>query len=373
MATPLETLLEDHRNTTRLLDALDRQIGIFAEAGTPDYDVIVGVAEYFLDYPDLCHHPKEDAIAARLLATHPAEAAVIADLAGEHELARARARRFRRTIRRAPRRYRYRPRGRRRSGAAFHRVRATAHANGRGDLLSPGGPASRSCRLERCRGRALRKDRSDLRRRGRRIAQVGARAAARLGGGRPAGDRVGRSALRVDEGPFPGRIAFRRRTTVRASNSKRSAARSTISALREAATTTSRARQAGLGPLPRSGSAPRRRFATVGFLDAAELLASLLKQSLKAGALRRIALRFKLLAKVINVPPCDETIHGSVLTVQHERAQGSAARRVVDCYFVVAGDLTVVGGPKPNAAAAPARLLAAACRPPPERAEVVVS
>lgn len=99
MATPLETLLEDHRNTTRLLDALDRQIGIFAEAGTPDYDVIVGVAEYFLDYPDLCHHPKEDAIAARLLATHPAEAAVIADLAGEHELARARARRFRRTIR----------------------------------------------------------------------------------------------------------------------------------------------------------------------------------------------------------------------------------------------------------------------------------
>lgn len=54
-------------------------------------------------------------------------------------------------------------------------------------------------------------------------------------------------------------------------------------------------------PSPRSGSAPRRRFATVGFLDAAELLASLLKQSLKAGALRRIALRFKLLAKVINV------------------------------------------------------------------------
>ncbi len=99
MATPLETLLEDHRNTARLLDVLDRQIGIFAEAGTPDYDVIVGVAEYFLDYPDLCHHPKEDAIAARLLATHPVEAAAIADLAGEHELAHERARRFRRTIR----------------------------------------------------------------------------------------------------------------------------------------------------------------------------------------------------------------------------------------------------------------------------------
>lgn len=99
MATPLDTLREDHGNTARLLDALARQIGIFAEEGTPDYDVIVGVAEYFLDYPDLCHHPKEDAIAARLLATQPVEAAAIADLAGEHELARERARRFRRTMR----------------------------------------------------------------------------------------------------------------------------------------------------------------------------------------------------------------------------------------------------------------------------------
>jgi hemerythrin-like domain-containing protein len=99
MATPLDTLLEDHRNTARLLDALERQIGIFAEAGTPDYDVIVGAAEYFLDYPDLCHRPKEDAIAARLLATNPAEAAALADLAGEHELARERARGVRRTMR----------------------------------------------------------------------------------------------------------------------------------------------------------------------------------------------------------------------------------------------------------------------------------
>jgi hemerythrin-like domain-containing protein len=99
MATPLEVLLEDHRNTSRLLDALERQIGIFAEAGTPDYDVIVGVAEYFLDYPDLCHHPKENVIAARLLAAHPVGAAAIANLAGEHTVAHERARRFRRTVR----------------------------------------------------------------------------------------------------------------------------------------------------------------------------------------------------------------------------------------------------------------------------------
>ena len=83
----------------RLLDALERQIGVFAEAGTPDYDVIMGVAEYFLDYPCLCHHPKEDVIAARLLTAHPVEAAAIADLVGEHTVAHERARRFRRTMR----------------------------------------------------------------------------------------------------------------------------------------------------------------------------------------------------------------------------------------------------------------------------------
>jgi hemerythrin-like domain-containing protein len=98
MTTLLETLLEDHGNTARLLDALERQIGVFAAGGTPDYDVVAGVAEYFIDYPILCHHPQEDAIATRLLATHPDEAAAVADLAGEHKVAHDRARRFRRTV-----------------------------------------------------------------------------------------------------------------------------------------------------------------------------------------------------------------------------------------------------------------------------------
>src|SRR5581483_7296241 len=55
-------------------------------------------AEYFIDYPDLQHHPIEDAVAARLLASYPVEAAAVADLAGEHMVARERARRFRRSM-----------------------------------------------------------------------------------------------------------------------------------------------------------------------------------------------------------------------------------------------------------------------------------
>ncbi|HWF77640.1 MAG TPA: hemerythrin domain-containing protein [Caulobacteraceae bacterium] len=99
MARLLEALLEDHRNAERLLNALEHQIRVFAEGEAPDYDIVVGAAEYFIGYPSLCHHPMEDAIARRLLAAHPAEAAAIADLAGEHELVHKRARHLRRTMR----------------------------------------------------------------------------------------------------------------------------------------------------------------------------------------------------------------------------------------------------------------------------------
>ena len=40
MSRVIETLREEHRNLARLLDALDHQIEVFAEAVRPDYDVI---------------------------------------------------------------------------------------------------------------------------------------------------------------------------------------------------------------------------------------------------------------------------------------------------------------------------------------------
>jgi hemerythrin-like domain-containing protein len=98
MTAVIETLHEDHRNIARLLAALEHQIQIFADAGQPDYDVVVGVADYFLDYPDRCHHPKEDAIVERLRLAHPDAAAAVADLIGEHVAVHERALRFRQTV-----------------------------------------------------------------------------------------------------------------------------------------------------------------------------------------------------------------------------------------------------------------------------------
>lgn len=42
--------------------------------------------DYFLDYPDSCHHPKEDVVMRQLQRKDPAAAARIGDLIGGHEL-----------------------------------------------------------------------------------------------------------------------------------------------------------------------------------------------------------------------------------------------------------------------------------------------
>jgi hemerythrin-like domain-containing protein len=98
MAAVLEALREEHASVGRLLDALERQIGFFARGGDPDYDVIRGVAEYFLDFPDQCHHPKEDAVFLQLRAVRPQAASAIGDLPGEHRRVHERAVRFRETL-----------------------------------------------------------------------------------------------------------------------------------------------------------------------------------------------------------------------------------------------------------------------------------
>ena len=95
MVHVIDTLRLEHRNNSLLLDALEHQIGVFARAGKPDYDIIRGIADYFLDYPDSCHHPKEDVVFERLRVCFPQDAATIEDLVSEHRELGERARRFR--------------------------------------------------------------------------------------------------------------------------------------------------------------------------------------------------------------------------------------------------------------------------------------
>lgn len=84
MAETIEILVQDHKNLARLLKALERQVLLFEQTGDADFDIVRGVVDYCLSYPDLCHHPKEDVVMRSLLARDPRAASVIGDLEEEH-------------------------------------------------------------------------------------------------------------------------------------------------------------------------------------------------------------------------------------------------------------------------------------------------
>lgn len=99
MSSVIETLRQEHRSIAHLLTAMEGQIESVATASDPNFDLLHSIANYFCDYPDRCHHPKENAILHQLQERHPAEAASMRDLGKEHRDAHARASRFRDDIR----------------------------------------------------------------------------------------------------------------------------------------------------------------------------------------------------------------------------------------------------------------------------------
>jgi hemerythrin-like domain-containing protein len=94
----IDTLRREHRDIARLLDALDHQITVFAAAARPDYDIVCGIADYFLDYPDQCHHPKENAVFRALVARSPEVAQRFGDLLREHRTVHDHAVAFRASV-----------------------------------------------------------------------------------------------------------------------------------------------------------------------------------------------------------------------------------------------------------------------------------
>ena len=94
MAETIDILQQDHRNLAKLLKALERQVIQFEDSGEADFDIVRGVLDYCLNYPDLCHHPKEDVVFRRLLERDPRAAGVMGDLENEHRKLAAQTRRF---------------------------------------------------------------------------------------------------------------------------------------------------------------------------------------------------------------------------------------------------------------------------------------
>ncbi|MGF1592252.1 MAG: hemerythrin domain-containing protein [Kiloniellaceae bacterium] len=84
MAGIIDSLRGDHSRLTRLLDALERQIGAFEDGGLLDFAIVDGILHYCRSYPDRHHHPCEDLVFDSLGRRNPQAAAAVGDLRGEH-------------------------------------------------------------------------------------------------------------------------------------------------------------------------------------------------------------------------------------------------------------------------------------------------
>jgi hemerythrin-like domain-containing protein len=94
----IDILLEEHQNIEKLLLVLEHELEVFDASGRPDYEILQSIIQYFQDYPETCHHPKEEMIFAKLQARDPAAAKKFGDVEAEHEIEASRLRSFARAV-----------------------------------------------------------------------------------------------------------------------------------------------------------------------------------------------------------------------------------------------------------------------------------
>ena len=94
----IDILLEEHQNIEKLLLVLEHELEIFDRGARPDYEILQTIIHYFQDYPESCHHPKEEMIFETLKARDPAAAKRFGDVEAEHEVETRRLRSFARAV-----------------------------------------------------------------------------------------------------------------------------------------------------------------------------------------------------------------------------------------------------------------------------------
>ena len=94
----IDILLEEHQNIEKLLLVLEHELEIFDRSGRPDYEILQTIIQYFQDYPENCHHPKEELIFEKLKLRDPAAARRFGDVEAEHGIEARRLRSFSRAV-----------------------------------------------------------------------------------------------------------------------------------------------------------------------------------------------------------------------------------------------------------------------------------
>jgi hemerythrin-like domain-containing protein len=85
MSEVMRVLRREHANIATLVKTLDRQTTALASQGEADFEILRDAMDWFLSFPDVYHHPKEDLLFSRLRLRDPEAAARIGDLRKMHE------------------------------------------------------------------------------------------------------------------------------------------------------------------------------------------------------------------------------------------------------------------------------------------------
>lgn len=85
MSEIIHQLQEEHVNMGLILDLLAAEVDCFRDGQVMDTHLVQEILDYCLDYPNACHHPKEDAIYAVMIGRNPDLSGGIADLAAAHD------------------------------------------------------------------------------------------------------------------------------------------------------------------------------------------------------------------------------------------------------------------------------------------------
>ncbi|HTS54904.1 MAG TPA: hemerythrin domain-containing protein [Burkholderiales bacterium] len=74
----------EHRAFGALLALLEQQLELFRKGEAPNYEMMLDVVDYMVDYADRFHHPGEDIVFAKLAERVPAAVSSVQELTREH-------------------------------------------------------------------------------------------------------------------------------------------------------------------------------------------------------------------------------------------------------------------------------------------------
>lgn len=85
MSNAVEQIHQDHVSVARILDLIEEEIENARNERMPNLELLEDAMRYMINYSDMVHHPKEDAMFAKLAENEPDVADQVDVLKEEHE------------------------------------------------------------------------------------------------------------------------------------------------------------------------------------------------------------------------------------------------------------------------------------------------